>query len=166
MKVLGIVHLFIVLIYLSGCEAKLAHSDVEEMKSLKKEIADLRNDIAKQNLPLVVNTAESNGFGKIVIATPTYNSESDRLLAGIVNDRGWRYVDIVRLAEDSFRVTFISRDQRAKYVKDIQIPQDEFLKFSHSGSYRADLLVFLNRDDRAAERDFIVNMFRLFSNAN
>lgn len=166
MKILGVAHLIIILIYLAGCEAKLTQSDVEEMKSLKKEIAALRNEIAKQNSTQVVNNAESNEVGEIVLAAPTYNSENDRLLAGIINNRGWRYVDILQLSEESFRVTFISRNQRKSSVKEIQIPRDEFSKFSNSGSYRADLLFFLNQDDRAAERDFIINLFRVFSNTN
>jgi GTPase involved in cell partitioning and DNA repair len=166
MKFLGSVHLIIVLIFLAGCEAKLAQSDIEEVKSLKKEISTLRNEIAKQNSTQVVNNADSKEAGKIALAAPTYNSENDRLLAGIINNKGWRYVDILQLSEESFRVTFISRDQRKSSVKEIPIPRDEISKFSNSGSYRADLLFFLNQDDRAAERDFIVNLFRLFSNKN
>lgn len=166
MKMMRVVYLLSSFIFLMGCEAKLAQSDVKEMQSLKKEVAELRSEIAKQNSAQVVNSAESNEVGKIVLAAPSYNSEGDRLLAGIINNKGWRYVEIIQLSEESFRVTFISRDHHASSVKEIPIPRDDFSKFSRSGTYRADLLLFLNQDDRAADRDFIINLFRVFSNTN
>ncbi len=162
MKKIILLSVFSIVGGLVGCEAELNKDDLKEIKALRTEVVSLREELSKQNsisLTEEANKSKEIPYIPMHFAAPEFKTQEDKWFYNLVNEKGWRFIDVVKLDESRYRVKFTSSNQRVILEDEIDVQSFDIGHIKNTGMYQADLKFIVNQEDRSKERDVILYLY-------